>query len=325
MRVMGSGDNILSILHRRRLCTQWACAWVLCLVGAHTFAASILFIGNSFTFAYGSPVRYYRADTVTDLNGGGQGGVPALFKSFTAQAGLPYEVYLETQPGVGIDWHLDHKLEAIGQRPWDAVVMHGYSTLDAKKPGDPSLLVANVRQMAQYLRAKNSRAEIRIMATWPRADQIYLPAGAWYGKPLEAMAHDVRDGYDRAAAATPGVKVVPVGDAWVRAMRTGVADPNPYDGIDAGKINLWTYDGYHGSTYGYYLGALVLFGQLTGRDPRSLGESECSGFELGLSGAQVGALEQVAFDQLAAEGTLNSATVKPTAKAALPTRCAAAH
>jgi hypothetical protein len=322
MRVMGTTDNILSILQRRHRPTQWACAWILCLLGGNTFAASILFIGNSFTFAYGSPVRYYRAGSVTDLNGSGQGGVPALFKSFTAQAGLAYDVYLETQPGVGIDWHLDHKLEVIGQRSWDVVVMHGYSTLDAKKPGDPSLLIANVRQMVQYLHAKNSKAEIRIMATWPRADQIYQPAGAWYGKSLEVMAHDVRDGYDRAAAATAGVKVVPVGDAWMRAMRGGVADSNPYDGIDAGKMDLWTYDGYHGSTYGYYLEALVLFGQLTGRDPRSLGDNECSGFELGLSGAQVGALEQVAFDQLAAESILNAAAAKPAATAALPTRCA---
>jgi hypothetical protein len=56
----------------------------------------LLFIGNSFTFAYGSPVRYYRPDSVTDLNSTDQGGVPALFKSFTVEAGLPYEVYLET-------------------------------------------------------------------------------------------------------------------------------------------------------------------------------------------------------------------------------------
>jgi hypothetical protein len=67
----------------------------LCAAG-HVFAGSILFIGNSFTFAYGSPVRYYRPDSVTDLNSTDQGGVPALFKSFTVEAGLPYEVYLET-------------------------------------------------------------------------------------------------------------------------------------------------------------------------------------------------------------------------------------
>ena len=135
------------------------------------------------------------------------------------------------------------------------------------------------------------------------------------------MAHDLRDGYNRAAAGTPGISVVPVGDAWVRAMHTGVADANPYDGIDAGKVNLWTYDSYHASTYGYYLEALVLFGSITGKDPRSLGEFECSGFELGLSAPQVGALQQVAFDQLAAEGTLNVALTKPPVKSTLPAKC----
>ena len=41
---------------------------------------TVLFIGNSFTFGANSPVWRYRADTVTDLNGEGVGGVPALFK-----------------------------------------------------------------------------------------------------------------------------------------------------------------------------------------------------------------------------------------------------
>ena len=39
---------------------------------------SVLFIGNSFTYGWGSPVRHYRASTVTDLNNEGIGGVPAL-------------------------------------------------------------------------------------------------------------------------------------------------------------------------------------------------------------------------------------------------------
>src|SRR5882757_3125032 len=134
MRTMPT-DTRKQILHRARRRTQWALA-LLCVAG-NSFGGSILFIGNSFTFAFGTPVRYYRADTVTDLNSAGQGGVPALFKSFTVQAGLSYDVYLETEPGVGIDWHLEHKLAVIGQRPWDTVVMHGYSTLDPKKPGDP--------------------------------------------------------------------------------------------------------------------------------------------------------------------------------------------
>lgn len=313
------------ILHRTLAGTQWVLMLILLCAGEKSVAGSILFIGNSFTFAYGSPVRYYRAESVTDLNGTAQGGVPALFKSFTVEAGLSYEVFLETQPGVGIDWHLQQKLEVIGQRPWDTVVMHGYSTLDSKKPGDAALLIDNVRQMTKFLRAKNPRADIRIMATWPRADQTYQPQGAWFGKPIEAMAHDVRQGYDRAAEATPGIKVVPVGDAWVRAMHTGVADSNPYDGIEANKLNLWTYDGYHASTYGDYLEALVLFGAVTGRDPRSLGERECSAFELGLSAAQAAALQQVAFDQLAAEGTLAPGKAKPAISQPPPSKCSASH
>jgi hypothetical protein len=324
MRGMAADKGNASILHRSGWRAQWALLTLL-IVSGNSWAGSILFIGNSFTFAYGSPVRYYRADSVTDLNGAGQGGVPALFKSFTAQAGLAYDVYLETEPGVGVDWHLDHKLEVIGQRSWDTVVMHGFSTLDPKKPGDPGVLITSVGQMAQALRAKNSKVDIRVMATWPRADQTYQPQGAWHGKPIEAMAHDVRDGYDRAAAGTPGISVIPVGDAWIRAMHTGVADPNPYDGIDAGKLNLWTYDSYHASTYGYYLEALVVFGAITGKDPRLLGEFECSGFELGLSAPQVGALQQVAFDQLAAEGTLPAAQAKPPVKSSSPAKCSASR
>ena len=72
------------------------------------------------------------------------------------------------------------------------------------------------------------------MATWSRADQTYPAKGAWAGQPIEAMGSDVRAAYDKAAAA-PAQEVIPVGDAWNRAMQTGVADPNPYDGIDAGQ------------------------------------------------------------------------------------------
>jgi hypothetical protein len=283
-------------------------------------ATSILFIGNSFTYADKSAVRFYRPATVTDLNGLGQGGMPALFKSFVQQAGLDYDVALETQPAVGLDWHLAHRGGVIGQRAWDSVVMHGFSTLDPEKPGDPALLVDSVRRMVALLRVRNPAVELRVMATWPRADQVYPPAGAWHGKPLEAMARDVRAGYDLAAAGTPGLApVIPVGEAWIRAMQAGVADANPYDGIAAGQVDLWSYDHYHASSYGYYLEALVVFGSVTGRDPRTLGEGECSGFELGLSTAQVRALEQVAFEQLAAGGLVKAG---PPSPARAPARCA---
>jgi hypothetical protein len=284
-------------------------------------ATSVLFIGNSFTFAAGSPVRFYRADTVMDLNDEGTGGMPALFKSFTRQAGLSYDVFLETRGGAGLDFHLANKREVLTKRGWDTVVMHGYSTLDAEKPRDPAKLIATSKEMADLLRSRNPNVAIYLMATWSRADQTYPPKGAWAGQPIESMARDVRAAYDKAAAAAAGVKaVIPVGEAWTRAMQSGVADANPYDGIEAGKLDLWTYDHYHASAYGYYLEALVIFGSVTGRDPRSLGDSECSGFELGFSRPQVKALQQVAFDQLAAAGTVKPA---PATSDSQPARCKA--
>ncbi len=280
---------------------------------------SVLFIGNSFTFGSGSAVRYYRNHTVTDLNDESIGGVPALFKSFTQQAGLAYDVALETRGGVGIDFHLENKRDVIGRRSWDTVVAHGYSTLDQDKPRDPAKLVATAKALKDLLRAHNPNVKLYLTATWSRADQVYPEKGAWAGQPIEKMGKDVRAAYDKAAAAA-GAEVVPVGDAWNRAMETGLADTNPYDGIDAGKIDLWTYDNYHASTFGYYLEALMVFGRVTGRDPRSLGEAECSGFELGLSTSDVGKLQQIAFDELAAIGAV---TPSPKEGRQRPSPCVA--
>jgi hypothetical protein len=245
-----------------------------------------------------------------------------LFKAFAAESGLDFDVSLETHPGVGLDWHLANKRAVLSSRPFDVVVMHGYSTLDANKPGDPALLVETAKTMSDLLNAKNPKVDIYMTATWSRADQTYPQGRPWFGKPIETMALDVRAGYDKAAATSPSIKaVVPVGEAWNRAFKTGLADPNPYDGIDAGEIDLWTNDNYHASAHGYYLEALMVFGAVTHRDPRGLGASECAGYELGLSSTQVRALQQVAFDQLSAEKAI-TLTAAPSSTAARTTgRC----
>jgi hypothetical protein len=225
--------------------------------------------------------------------------VPALFKVFTEQAGLKFDVSLETRGGVGIDWHLANKKAEISSKPWDIVVAHGYSTLDQAKPHDPSLLISSSKELGDLIRAKNPKADYYLTSTWSRPDQVFPDKGAWHGSPLEVMGKDIRAAYDKAAAAA-NAKVVPVGDAFNRAMDVGFADKNPYDGIGADQIDLWTFDNYHASTYGYYLEALMVFGRVTERDPRSLGDRECSGMELGLSTQQVNKLQQIAFDELAA-------------------------
>ena len=273
------------------------------LVGHASDGGSILFIGNSFTYGAGSAVHYYRNHTVTDLNNEGVGGVPALFKVFTVQAGLKFDVALETRGGIGIEFHVKEKKAEIGGRAWDVVIAHGHSMVDQEKPGDPATLVAASKELGDLLRVRNPKVELFLTSTWSRPDQVFRDTGAWKGKPIEAMAKDIRVAYDKAAAGA-GAKVVPVGEAFNRAMAVGFADTNPLDGIDAAKINLWTNDSYHASSYGYYLEALMVFGRVTGRDPRSLGSGECSGMELGFSGAQVTKLQQIAFDELAAAGPI---------------------
>lgn len=268
-------------------------------------AERILFVGNSFT--YGDPaggpnlVMPYGASTVHDLNGEGIGGVPALFKAFTVQKGLNYDVSLETHPGVGVDWHYNNKLSTISQ-PWDKVVLQSYSTLDGAHPGNPATLIQYSGLLADAMHAQNPNVKVYLDATWTRADQTYLPSGHWYGQPVDAMEKDVEAGYRAAKAANPGINgdVITTGAAWNRAIESGFADANPYNGIDAGKVDLWAPEGYHASVFGYYLEALMMFGSITGLDPLSLGGSEYAALALGITSAQAIALQQIAHDQLAA-------------------------
>ncbi len=277
------------------------------LLAAPVEAKTILFVGNSFTYGANSAAHYYKSDTVSDLNGplNGKtvGGVPAFFKAMAKEAGLDYDVSLETVGGKGLDYHFAEK-HAVLDRPWDIVVMHGYSTLDIDRPGDPALLIASAKQMTDMFRARNPKAEIWLDATWSRADQTYPDGKPWHGKPIQQMGIDVAAGYAAAAKAARVAGVVPVGLAWNRAMDTGIAEDNPYDGIAAGKIDLWTWDQYHASAYGYYLEALLVFAKVTGKDPLSLGDAETVADDMGFSKPQTHALQQVAHDQVAASNPL---------------------
>ena len=263
-------------------------------------AKTILFIGNSFTQGANSAVRRYRADTVTDLNGNGTGGVPALFKLFAQEAGLTYQVSLETQGGMGLDFHYETR-RVLFDRPWDVVVLQDYSTLDRDRPGDPALQVRYAGLLAAMFRQRNPQVRIQLTATWSRADLVYRPGSPWYGKPITAMAAALRAAANRTVASASLEGIVPVGEAWNRAIAAGIADPNPYDGTSFGQVDLWAYDQYHASIAGYYLEALMVFGKVTGIDPRTLGRNEKAAEDLGLSPTLAAALRDIAFRQLQAE------------------------
>jgi PEP-CTERM motif len=267
---------------------------------------TILFIGNSFTHGNYQPTLRYNAANVHDLNGSGYGGVPGIFKKLTDEAGLNYDVSIEAVSGQSLQYHYNNKLSQIGSASWDDVVMHDYSTLNASAAGNPSSLYQYSKALEQYIHAgstnanANADADVYLMETWARADQVYnTPGGFWNGTSIEKMGGDLHDAYYNAAAMDPNIEgVIPVGDSFLRAVHSGVADSNPYDGIDSGKVNLWNVDSYHASAWGSYLEALTIYGQITGLDPRSVGGADGAASDLGISSSQAIALQNIAFEQL---------------------------
>ncbi|MEP7186274.1 MAG: DUF4886 domain-containing protein [Rhodanobacter sp.] len=258
----------------------------------------VLFVGNSFTAGMHSAAWRYQAASVHDLNGTGVGGVPALFEMFTKEAGLNYTVSVETVPGKGLKYHFLHE-KAVLDHSWDAVVMQEYSTLNPEKPGDSTVFREYAHRLAELFARQNSKVEVWLMASWSRPDMTYTQNSPWRGGSIEAMASDFQQACTQVANSSSHIKgVIPVGLAFNRAISAKIADPNPYDGIDFGKVNLWAYDGHHASVYGYYLEALMDFGKITGRDPRKLGGKEQAAVELGISSEQAIQLQKAANWQL---------------------------
>ena len=265
------------------------------LLASPASAKSILFVGNSFTFGSLSPVMEWRADSVTDLNHDGVGGVPALFKRFADESGLHFDVSLETAAGRSLQWHWLNRRRLLDRR-WDNVVLQEYSTLDPDHPGNPANLMSASAKLASMFRARNAKAHIGLVATWSRPDQTFPSEGHWSGKPIQRMALDIRRADDRALRASGKINwVILVGEAFNCAIASGIADANPYDGIAPGTVNLWASDSYHASTAGYYLEALTIFSRVTGRDPRRLGRDESAARELGLQPDLAERLQQVAY------------------------------
>jgi hypothetical protein len=279
----------------------------------------ILFIGNSFFHGAFEPVLSYNNQAVTDENfqpdRTGQrrrkyeheqrpwGGIPGIFKKLTDEAGLHYEVHLEAISGQTLKFHYDSALAIIQQARWDKVVMHDYSTgpVPTRHSGQPARFFTYATKLEQAVHTANPAAQVYLYQTWARADLTY-PAGQPYtGLPLDSMTTDLHRAYYQEAAQDKGFAgVAPAGDAWLRAVRQGVADPNPYDAPEPGKVDLWGRDHYHPSIYGSYLNACVLLAEITGQDPRKLGRQEQAAAALGIAPEVAVQLQKVAYEQVRA-------------------------
>jgi len=132
------------------------------------------------------------------------------------------------------------------------------------------------------------------------------PAILYYSR-LGDMTSDLHTSFYNKASTNSGFAgVVPVGDAFQRAVDLGlVKTANFYTtaGVYAtaqpsDPVNLWWIDYLHESKYGAYLYALVMFGTITGHDPQSLGANESAASDLGIASSDARMLQQMAGLQL---------------------------
>lgn len=275
---------------------------------------TILFVGNSFLHGRFLPVRHYNAAAITDENfslpttdrrsdnrPGGEngpfGGIPGIFKQLTDEAGQHYEVHIEAVSATPLEFHAKFALETLAQPRWNAVVLQEYSTypLPSERGGKRDKFVASTGLLEKAIHAANPTARVYLYETPPRADLTFPEKAPYHAAPRFAMGTDLHEGYQRAFTEDGHFEaVVPVGDAWLSAMRTGVATENPYASGKTGQVDLWGSDHYHPGIHGAYLAALVLFQQFTGRGARTLGAEEKAAHDLGISPPDAVRLQTVA-------------------------------
>ena len=168
-----------------------AVAAALSLAAAPAWSRTILFIGNSFTFgelrrqglSAGHRHRPERPGRGPHHRRG-----PGALQEMTKEAGLDYQVSLETAPGRGLDYHWNEKM-AVLDKAWDEVILQSYSTLDEAKPGDPGILIKYTQMWTDMLLARNPQA------------RIYLtPPGAAPTSPTSPASHGPASRSNRWAA-----------------------------------------------------------------------------------------------------------------------------
>ena len=287
------------------------------------------------------------------------GGVPGIFKMLADEAGLAWSVshslrggatlrghYLNTNPA---GWDLRANLAA---RRWDVVVLQGNSTEALPSPeGNPPQFSAYVTKLERYVRIgaaetyresqlysggstalrtipanpnANPDAAVYLYQTWARPDMVYAADGFYAAQGLAAMTDDVRQAYAAAAAANGQITgIAPVGEAFQRAVDSGVAIANPYAPTGRGLDLWWHEDQFHPNKHGAYLSALVLFGSITRVDPASFGAAEQAARDLDIAPLHALQLQQVASAQLRASGyaLATVACVNAVAGAPLPAAC----
>ena len=203
-----------------------------------------------------------------------------------------------------LEYHYIHALPVIAQTRWDDIVLQEVSggPLPEARGGKPMRFYSGANMLEQAIHAVNPRAKLYLYETWARPDMTYSEKAPYAGETLEAMTRDLHDGYYREFTQNGHfAAVAPVGDAFMRAVRSGLAIHHPDRPPAPGLADLWYNDSYHPSVHGAYLAALVFFQQITGTDARTLGPAEQAAVDLGITSDVAVKLQQTAFEQVSAE------------------------
>jgi PKD repeat protein len=223
---------------------------------------SVLFIGNSYTFA-------------NDL--------PSVFTSLTTSLGDIATVDSKTNGGFTFQNHLDDPAThvKIESKKWDYVVLQGQSQ-------EPSFPTGQVNQAT--LPPAVSLAD-SVYANWFCSQAVYFMTwGRQNGDPqwdsintFDKMNVRLRNAYARIADSA-NASVSPVGIAWKYVRDTYPA------------INLYSGDGSHPSVEGTYLAACTFYASLFRKSP--VGATYFAGLDPTVAGQLQGAAEIAVLDSL---------------------------
>ena len=198
------------------------------LVSIAQETASILFIGNSYTY-------------VNDL--------PVLLESIASSMGDQVIHDSQTPGGATFQQHANTALtySKINSNAWDYVVLQAQS----QEPSFPETQVNTntlpyAQQIADSVYANNFCSEVIMFMTWGRenGDPQWAPISTF-----EGMNTRLRDAYLRMSDSVQG-SVSPVGSAWRYARE------------NFPSINLYSGDGSHPSYAGSYLAACTFYSSI---------------------------------------------------------------
>jgi uncharacterized protein DUF4886 len=191
----------------------------------------VLFVGNSYTRFNDLP------GMVRELSLSVRGGPPLFTRS-------------ETHGGYDLrrHWNRRRVRSRIANGRFDWVVLQDHSTSPLR---EPQTLREYVRRFSSRVTSAGGR--LVLFSTWARH-----PRSRFYQRvPSDARAMQERvDAVYGEIARELDVGVAPVGRAWLRAS------------AELPHTTLHRRDGTHPALAGTYLSACVIYGTLTGRDPR---------------------------------------------------------